>query len=230
MRVVIMGGTSGIGRAAAERLAGQGAEVIVTGRNPERLAEVKATVAAAEQVDGTDEEQVREFFERTGEIDHLVLAFSPGGGALGPVAEVGADAVRATFEGKLFAYLAIIRLAQGRVKGSITMLSAASARAANPGTAVLAAVNGAIERTVPPLAAELAPVRVNVVSPGLIDTPWWSFIPEDQRPAAFGQFTDALPVPRPGRPEEVAEAIAYLVNADYVTGTILPVDGGATIS
>ncbi|MEV5568869.1 SDR family oxidoreductase [Spirillospora sp. NPDC052269] len=230
MRVVIMGGTSGIGRAAAERLAEQGAEVIVTGRDPEKLAEIKATVSSAEQVDGTDETQVREFFERTGEFDHLVLAFSPGGIAMGPIAEVGADAVRQMFEGKLFAYLSVIRLAQGKVKGSITMLSAASARAANPGTAVLAAVNGAIERTVPPLAAELSPVRVNVVSPGLIDTPWWSFIPEDQRSATFGQFTGALPVPRAGRPEEVADAIAYLISSEYVTGTILPVDGGATIS
>ncbi|MFC5184821.1 SDR family oxidoreductase [Actinomadura harenae] len=230
MRVVVMGGTSGIGRAAAERLTAQGAEVIVTGRAPEKLAELKATVSAAEQVDGTDETQVREFFERTGEFDHLVLAFSPGADALGPVAEVGDDAVRRMFEGKLFAYLSAIRLSQGKVKGSITMLSAASARAANPGTAVLAAVNGAIERTVPPLAAELAPVRVNVVAPGLIDTPWWSFVPEDQRDETFGRFTGALPVPRPGRPEEVADAIAYLVTADYVTGTILPVDGGSTIS
>ncbi|MCP2340008.1 SDR family oxidoreductase [Actinomadura rupiterrae] len=230
MRVVIMGGTSGIGRAAAERLAGRGAEVIVTGRDPERLAELKAVVTAAEQVDCADETEVREFLERTGEIDHLVLAFSPGGIAMGPVAEVGADAVRAMFEGKLFAYLTVIRLAQGRVKGSITLLSAASARAANPGTAVLAAVNGAIERIVPPLAAELAPVRVNAVSPGLIDTPWWSFIPEEQRTGAFDQFTGALPVPRAGRAEEVADAIAYLVSAEYVTGTILPVDGGATIS
>ncbi|MEV4253515.1 SDR family oxidoreductase [Spirillospora sp. NPDC049652] len=230
MRVVIMGGTSGIGRAAAERLAARGAEVIVTGRDPERLAELKATVSAAEQVDGTDEAQVREFFERTGEFDHLVLAFSPGGLAVGPVAEVGADAVRRMFEGKLFAYLSVIRLAAGRVKGSITVLSAASARAANPGTAVLAAVNGAIERMVPPLAAELSPVRVNAVAPGLIDTPWWSFIAEDERSATFGRFTAALPVPRAGQADEVADAIAYLVSADYVTGTILPVDGGATIS
>ncbi|RFU43139.1 SDR family oxidoreductase [Actinomadura logoneensis] len=230
MRVVIMGGTSGIGRAAAELLAARGAEVIVTGRDPERLAELKATVSAAEQVDGTDEDQVREFFERTGEIDHLVLAFSPGAYALGPVAEVGADAVRRMFEGKLLAYLAVIRLATGRVKGSITVLSAASARAANPGTAVLAAVNGGIERMVPPLAAELSPVRVNAVAPGLIDTPWWSFVAEDERAATLGRFTDALPVPRPGKADEVAEAIAYLVTADYVTGTILPVDGGATIS
>lgn len=177
MRVVIMGGTSGIGLATAERLTGSGAEVIVTGRDPEKLAAVKDRVTAAEQVDGTSEEELSAFFRRTGEIDHLVLAFSTGSIGMGPLREADPAAIRAMFDGKLFGYLAAIRHA--RVTGSITLISAASARAALPGTVALAAVNGAIERIVPPLAAELAPVRVNAVSPGVIDTPWWSFLPDE---------------------------------------------------
>ncbi|GAA5035259.1 hypothetical protein GCM10023317_88300 [Actinopolymorpha pittospori] len=114
--------------------------------------------------------------------------------------------------------------------GSITLVSAASARAALPGTVTLAAVNGAVERIVPPLAAELAPVRVNAVSPGIIDTPWWSFLPEDQRQAQFAAAAQGLPANRIGRPDDVAQAIRYLVHATFVTGTILPVDGGATVS
>lgn len=228
MRVVIMGGTSGIGLATAERLTGSGAEVIVTGRDPEKLAAVKDRVTAAEQVDGTSEEELSAFFRRTGEIDHLVLAFSTGSIGMGPLREADPAAIRAMFDGKLFGYLAAIRHA--RVTGSITLISAASARAALPGTVALAAVNGAIERIVPPLAAELAPVRVNAVSPGVIDTPWWSFLPDDQRQDRFAAAAQAVPARRVGRPDDVARAVDYLVGATYVTGTILPVDGGFTVS
>jgi NAD(P)-dependent dehydrogenase (short-subunit alcohol dehydrogenase family) len=228
MRVVVMGGTSGIGLATAERLAADGAEVVVTGRDPEKLAAVKDRVAAAEQVDGAGEEELAAFFERTGEFDHLVLAFSPGPVGMGPLRETGLDAVRAAFDGKLFGYLAAMRHAH--VTGSITLISAASARAAMPGTVALAAVNGAIERIVPPLAAELTPVRVNAVSPGLIDTPWWSFLPEDQRQSQFDAAVQSIPARRIGRPDDVAQAVTYLIGATYVTGTVLPVDGGFTVS
>ena len=227
MRVIVMGGTSGIGLAAAELLTAAGAEVIVTGRDPEKLAAVKDRVAVAEQVDGTDEEQVAAFLERTGPVDHLVLAFSGGAGAFGPVREVGAAAVLEAFTGKVIGYLTALRYAQ--VTGSITLVSAASARAALPGTAVLAAANGAVERMVGPLAVELAPVRVNAVSPGVVDTPWWSFLPEEQRSAQFAAIADQLPTGRVGVAEDVAQAIAYLVGATQVTGTVLPVDGGATV-
>jgi NAD(P)-dependent dehydrogenase (short-subunit alcohol dehydrogenase family) len=226
MRVVIMGGTSGIGLAAAELLAARDAEVIVTGRDPEKFAAVKA--ATAERVDGTDEAAVAAFFERTGEFDHLVLAFSPGAVGLGPIGETKLADVRAAFDGKLFPYLAAIQHA--RVTGSITFVSAASARAALPGTTALAAVNGAIERIVSPLAAELSPVRVNAVAPGVVDTPWWSFLPDEPREAQFAEAAGGLAVKRVGTAEDVAEAIGYLVGASYVTGTILPVDGGFTVA
>ncbi|MFK0170483.1 SDR family oxidoreductase [Streptomyces sp. NPDC090306] len=228
MRVVIMGGTSGIGLAAAERLTAAGAEVVVTGRDPGRLAAVKDRVAGAEQVDGASEEDVTAFLGRTGAIDHLVLAFSPGAVGFGPLSDASPADIRAAFAGKLFPYLHAIQRAD--VTGSITMISAASARAALPGSAVLAAVNGAIERIVSPLAAELAPVRVNAVAPGAVDTPWWSFLPEEQRAAQFAAVAAELPVRRIGRPDDVADAIAYLIGADYVTGTVLPVDGGFTVA
>ncbi|MEU6198749.1 SDR family oxidoreductase [Streptomyces sp. NPDC047061] len=228
MRVVIMGGTSGIGLAAARRLADDGAEVIVTGRDPERLAAVKDVVTAAEQVDGTSEEAVAAFFDRTGPFDHLVLAFSPGAVGLGPIADVGLADVRAAFDGKLFPYLFAVQRAQ--VTGSITLISASTARSALAGTVTLAAVNGAIERMVSPLAAELAPVRVNAVSPGAVDTPWWDFLPREQRQAQFAAASDAVPAGRVGRAEDVAAAVRYLVDATYVTGSVLPVDGGFTVA
>jgi NAD(P)-dependent dehydrogenase (short-subunit alcohol dehydrogenase family) len=224
MRTVIMGGTSGIGLATAEGLAASGADVIVTGRDPEKLDAVKDRVSSAEQVDGTSDSDVAAFFDRIGSFDHLVLALSQGQIGLGPIREVSAADVRAAFDGKVFPYLFAIQCAP--VTGSITLISAASARAATPGTVALAAANGAIERMVPPLATELSPVRVNAVSPGVIDTPWWSFLPDEQRQAQFAAAADGVPVNRVGRPDDVADAIRYLIEATFVTGQVVPVDGG----
>ena len=227
MRVLIMGGTSGIGLATARQLAGDGAEVIVTGRDRERLAAVDDGISG-ERVDGTVPAEVEALFERLGEFEHLVLAFSQGANGFGPIRELDRDAIRDAFEGKVLPYLFAIQRAQ--VTESVTLVSASSARGAYPGTVALAAANGAIERAVSPLAAELAPVRVNAVAPGAIDTPWWSFLGEDQRQAQFAAIGDSLPAGRVGRPEEVADAISYLISAPYVTGSILPVDGGFTVA
>lgn len=227
MRAVVMGGTSGIGLAIAEKLAGDGAEVVVTGRDEGRLAAAKARGLDAEQVDGTATEEVAAFLERVGAVEHLVLAFSPGAVGVGPLAELTEQDLTTALT-KLTAYLMVVKHA--RVTGSITMISAASARAGIPGIAGLAAVNGAIERVVSPLAAELAPTRVNAVAPGVVETAWWSFLPEEQRRAQFAAAAGTLPIGRVGRPEDIAAAVAYLVTADYVTGTILSVDGGFTVA
>lgn len=228
MRAVIMGGTSGIGLATAERLTGDGIEATVTGRDPAKLADAERSFAGAVQVDGTDHDAVTAFFEQFGLFEHLVLAFSPGAVGVGPIREIGLDDFETAFTAKLFAYIDAIR--QARVTGSITMISAASARAALPGTVTLAAVNGAIERIVSPLAVELAPARVNAVAPGLVDTPWWSFLSEDQRQAQFDAAAGEVPAGRIATPADVADAIGYLVHASLVTGTILPVDGGFTVA
>jgi NAD(P)-dependent dehydrogenase (short-subunit alcohol dehydrogenase family) len=228
MRAVVMGGSAGIGLAVAEALTDSGVKVTVTGRDQAKLAALDGRVAAAERLDGTDREAVTAFFDRHGPFEHLVLAFSPGPVGLGPIREVSLGDVETAFAGKLFGYLHAIRQAQ--VTETITMISAASARAALPGTVALAAVNGAIERIVPPLAAELAPVRVNAVSPGVVDTAWWSFLPDDLRQAQFDAAAGSVPAGRIGTPADVAAAVSYLVGATLVTGSIMPVDGGFTVA
>lgn len=223
-----MGGTSGIGLGTAEKLTGAGVDVTVTGRDPRKLADIEGRFAATERLDSTDRDAVAAFFTRYGSFEHLVLAFSPGALGVGPIREIGMEDVQNAFSAKLFAYLYAIQQAQ--VVESITMISAASARAALPQTVTLAAVNGAIERIVSPLAAELAPVRVNAVSPGVVDTAWWSFLPEDQRRAQFESAAASVPAGRIGTAADVADAVSYLVHAGLVTGAILPVDGGLTVA
>jgi NAD(P)-dependent dehydrogenase (short-subunit alcohol dehydrogenase family) len=228
MQALIMGGTSGIGLATAELLTADGLDVTVTGRDAAKLERVRGLFEGAEQLDGTDRAAVSAFLERFGSFEHLVLAFSPGAIGLGPVKETSPDDFETAVTGKLFPYVHAIR--EARVTDSITMISAASARAAFPGTVALSAANGAIERIVSPLAAELAPVRVNAVSPGVVDTAWWSFLPDDQRQAQFAAAASSVPAGRIAAPADVAGSVCYLIGASLVTGTILPVDGGFTVA
>jgi NAD(P)-dependent dehydrogenase (short-subunit alcohol dehydrogenase family) len=117
-----------------------------------------------------------------------------------------------------------------RTDGSVTIVSAVSARAAYPGAAGLAAVNGALEAMVPALAVELAPLRVNAVSPGVIDTQWWDALPPGQRAGFFQAVAAASPAGRVGEPGDVAAAIVYLASAGFVTGTVLECSGGANLT
>jgi NAD(P)-dependent dehydrogenase (short-subunit alcohol dehydrogenase family) len=183
-------------------------------------------------LDATDPEAVASFFGDGETVDHLVLALSPGAVAIGPLVTLDEKDLHTAFDGKFFAHVRILQAAAPHLSrsASVTFISAASARSASPGTAGLAAANGAIEAMVPPLAAELAPIRVNAVSPGVIETPWWAGLPEDQRAALFEDYATGTPVGRIGQPGDVAEAILYLAANGFVTGTVLDVSGGLTLA
>ncbi|TGQ54588.1 SDR family oxidoreductase, partial [Mesorhizobium sp. M1C.F.Ca.ET.212.01.1.1] len=101
--------------------------------------------------------------------------------------------------------------------GSVTFISAVSAQIAAPGVAGIGAINGMLLTVAPILAVELKPLRVNVVAPGVIDTPWWDFLPDEQRRAVFAEYAGKTPVGRIGRAEDVAEAIAFLVSNGFMT-------------
>ncbi|MBP0717756.1 SDR family oxidoreductase [Burkholderia sola] len=229
-KVVVLGGSSGIGLAAVRRLAAAGHEVIATGRDADKLEAVRASTEGLLRVDafdGAQREQLDRFFASVGIIDHLVIALSGGDGA-GPFKDLDLASLRRGFEAKFWPH---VQAAQAvlpvlRTGGSITFVTAISARIANPGTSGLAAINAAIEAMVPVLARELAPTRVNAVSPGVVKTPWWNSVPDEARQAFFERHASELPVGRVGQPDDVAQAIAFLIGNGYTTGSVIECDGG----
>jgi NAD(P)-dependent dehydrogenase (short-subunit alcohol dehydrogenase family) len=234
MTCIIFGGSSGICESTAKKLTSNGLRVIIVGRDKNRLEKARDRIAAKVEiasVDATNRSAVDKFFRQVGSFEHLVLSLSGGKGA-GPFRTLNLDDIRSGMEGKFFAQISVAQCALNNLVsgGSITFISAGSARAALPGTIGLAAINGAIETIIPTLAKELAPIRVNAVSPGVIDTPWWDKMPKEARDSIFEQTSKTLPVRRVGRPEDVSQAIAFLIENTFVTGTIIEVDGGAHLS
>jgi NAD(P)-dependent dehydrogenase (short-subunit alcohol dehydrogenase family) len=229
-RVVVIGGTSGIGLETAKAASALGAEVTIAGRDEHRLRAALAALdhgASGLPVDASDREALARFFQQVKRLDHLVLAAGGAAGA-GPIASLDLGQLRAGFEAKLFPHLSAVQLALPRLSdsGSVTFIASASPNAPYAGVAGLSAINGALEAIVPGLAVELRPIRVNAVSPGVIDTPWWSGLPEEDRNAVFSQYGAAAPVGRIGAPEEIANAIVAVLSNGFITGTVLTIDGG----
>lgn len=232
-RVVILGGTSGIGLATASRLAEEGASVIIGSRTPEKVAQALATLpgsARGEVVDATSREQTLRFFKRIGPFDHLVLTLASNEGA-GEFRTLDFDMLHRVFEAKFWPQLIAAQTSLDflRKDGSLTIVSAVTGHTAYAGAVGFAAVNGALEATIPTLALELQPLRVNAVSPGGIDTPFWGELPAEMREALFAQAAAVTPVKRVGRAEDVAQVIVMLISNTFMTSTIIDCDGGARI-
>jgi NAD(P)-dependent dehydrogenase (short-subunit alcohol dehydrogenase family) len=230
VKVVIIGGTSGVGLATAQKFGQNGGNVIIAGRDPQKLNAALQLLGASYSgytVDATSEDQLKDLYIKIGRFDHLILSLSGAKGA-GLFTGLQFDDLRAGFEAKFWAQVKAAQKALPYLtpSGSITFVTAVSAQMANPGTSGLAAINGAIESMIPVLAVELAPLRVNGVSPGVVDTPWWNWLPPEQRQASFEQYSHASLVGRVGQPEDIAQAIHALATNGFITGQILAVDGG----
>ncbi len=227
----VWGGTSGIGLASAQAIARAGARVIVAGRSPQRLREALAALpsdAVGESVDAADAAAVAAAYAKHGTLDHLVVSIGASG-AIGPYGALTEDALRRTFEGKFWAYqrVTLAGLAHLSGTGSITWVTGAAARAAMPGMSALAAGNGALHAMIGPMARDLAPRRVNGVSPGFIDTPYWErALDADARRRTYDAMASAAPVGRVGVPDDIAHAVRMVIENSFITGAIVDVDGG----
>jgi NAD(P)-dependent dehydrogenase (short-subunit alcohol dehydrogenase family) len=228
-KVVVVGGSSGIGLATAELAQREGAEVIIASRNAERLkgvAEKLGVVGIAADV--TSDDSVKELFSNCGTVDHVVVTAAQL--RSGPFKTVSMEDVRGTMEGKFWGAWRVARCADIKPGGSLTLVSGFLSIRPRPNSAIVGAANGAIESLARSLALELAPVRVNAVSPGIIDTPIRAAMPEAARLDMLAKTAASLPVGRVGLGEDIAQQILAFMTIGFMTGSIVYLDGGALVT
>ncbi len=230
--VVILGGSSGIGLATAKAARAEGAQVTITGRSAQRLQTARADLGEAVRtvvLDVADETGTRTFFQELDHLDHLFITAGTlvKDSRLAPESAVLRPAMDTRFWGALYA------AKHGALKmngsGSITFMSGTAAQRPLDGASVASASCGAVEAFARALAVDLAPIRVNTIQPGFVDTPLLDEVLGPQRAEILAAAAARLPVRRIGRPEEVADAVLFLMKNGYVTGITLTIDGGGLL-
>lgn len=228
-KAIVFGGTSGIGLAASQQLAALGAEVVAISRNPDKATDLSGKISL-KQCDVLDRDAVAAILKECAPYDILISAATGGGRARGPFLEMDMDGFQASFA-KLWGYTNVVRFGSEHLteNGSIVLVSGSPARKTRPGQIAVGTVGGAVEAFVRGIARELVPRRINVVAPGMIDTPIVS-LQGDERAAFYDKVTANNLIPRAGTADEVAKAILFVVQNDFVTGTTVDVDGGWLLS
>src|SRR5919198_1348510 len=227
--VVVIGGSAGIGLETARRARAEGADVIVTGRNAERLEHAGRELGALSTAafDATDPASLERFFDGLPTpIDHVMLSGS--GPYYAPLREADLDEVRRDVERHLLLPAQIALLAVGRVRpgGSLVFIGGTGGRRAGVGLVMIGAVTAALPALVANLGVGLAPIPVNLVAPGLVDTPLSASLLGDQLDARRAQLRATLPIGRVVGPEDVAAVAVHLMANTALTGATYDVDGG----
>lgn len=233
-KIVVIGGSSGMGLATARAAAGDGAEVTIASSQRERVDAALATLPAGctgTALDVRDETAVAAFFGGHGPLDHVAFtagdAFTPR-----PLVDIAVGDARAGFDVRFWGAVAVIKHAAPRLRpgGSIGLTTGTAGQRPVPGAALAAAGAGAAEGLVRGLAVELAPIRVNAVRAGAFRTPLWDRVPAAQREALLARLAQGTLTKTVGEPEQIAAAHLYLMQNEYVTGTVQTVDGGLLLA
>jgi NAD(P)-dependent dehydrogenase (short-subunit alcohol dehydrogenase family) len=233
-RIVVLGGSSGIGLATAQAAAEEGASVVIVSSRKARVDEALKTLpntAEGHAVDLTDEAAVRGLFATLGAFDHLV--FTAGESLmLGTLSDTDVKAGRRFFDVRYWG--AVLAAKHGspniRAGGSIVFTSGLVGKRPHPGWALGSSITSAMEGLTRALAVELAPIRVNIVCPGLVKSPLWANMAPADREALYAQTAKSLLVGHVGEPEEIAQAYLYLMRQTFGTGETLVVDGGGALA
>lgn len=233
-RILVLGGSSGIGLAVAQQAVAQGARVIIASSNADRVKQAVATLdgnSEGHTLDLSKERDIQNFFQKIGDFDHLV--FTCGDTLqLNELAATDLTKARQAFELRYWAALAAVKYASPHIRkdGSIVLTTGVAGRRPHKGWTVAASVCGTIEALTRALAVELAPIRVNAVSPGVVRTKLWNNMPEQEREALYENVGNHLLVGRVGEAPEIARAYLFLMQEGYSTGRTIVVDGGALLT
>jgi NAD(P)-dependent dehydrogenase (short-subunit alcohol dehydrogenase family) len=230
-QVLVIGGSSGIGLATAVAAGEVGASVTIASRSKLKLDAALGNIrgtSRAVALDTRDQSALERFFMSEGAWDHIVVsaAQTPSG----PVRTLSFSDAHAAMESKFWGAYGVSRAAKIKDGGSLTFISGFLSVRPSADAVLQGAINAALEALARGLALELAPVRVNAVSPGLIATPLWSGMREEKREAMFAGAAASLPVRRFGRPEDIANAVLFLATTPFATGSTVRVDGGGAIA
>jgi len=232
-RVVIVGGSSGIGLAVAEQAASHGANVVIVSSNAERVQEAIKSIggkAQGQEVDVSDEGAVESFFKKLGVFDHLV--FTAGDSLqLHELANTDLKQARRAFELRYWSALATVKYGSQQIRkgGSIVLTTGVAGRRPQSGWVIAASVCGTIEALTRALALELAPIRVNAVSPGVVRTNLWQNMSSSEREQLYESVGKRLPVGRVGEAHDIAQAYLFLMKEGFGTGQTVVVDGGTVL-
>jgi len=232
-RVVIVGGSSGIGLAVAQEAASQGADVVIVSSSAERVQEAIKSIGGAargQAVDVSDEKAVESFFTNLGGFDHLV--FTAGDSLqLNELAKTDLKQARHAFELRYWSALAAVKYGSPHIRkgGSIVLTTGIAGQRPRSGWVIAASVCGTIEALTRALAVELAPIRVNAVSPGVVRTNLWQTMNVSERERLFESVGNSLPVGRVGEAADIAQAYLFLMEEGFATGQTVVVDGGTVL-
>ncbi len=231
--VVVIGGTAGIGLATAVAASELGANVWAAGRSQahiDKATEVSNGKFQVRQADTHDAEALDKVFREMGTIDHLVSAAVGGERTLKPFLEQTQEQFQAAYD-KLWGYCNVVRVGAPYLEddGAITLVSGSPARKIKPGQSPLSCVGASVENLVRCLAVEMAPIRVNVVSPGTVATAMFDHFGAEKEEKMKGMTASHL-IKRAGTSEEVARGLIFVMQNGFVTGTTVDVDGGRILS
>ncbi len=227
--VVLIGGSAGIGLETARRARAEGADVILTGRNREHLEQAAADVGARSTAafDATDPAALEQFFDGLPDpIDHILV--TAGGPTYGPLLEMSSDQVRDALSDHVVLGLEVARHAHGKMRpgGTLVLMGGTGGRRIVRGLGIAAAATAAIPPFAAALALELAPVRVNLIAAGFVDTPLSASLLGDQLDARRNELRTTLPIGRVVGPEDVAALAVHIMINTALTGATFDIDGG----
>ncbi len=229
-QVLVVGGSSGIGLGIAQVAMEAGAVVAIASRSKEKLEAAKSSLGgkiSTHVLDAGDDAAVAAFFADGKVWDHVVT--SAGQGGRGALPQIEMAAAYAAMNAKFWPYFRIARAAKIASDGTLTFISGSLGTKAAPTSALVSAVNGAVESLARGLALDLAPTRVNVISPGIVVTPLWNQFDEQRRKELFASAAQRLPARRVGQPADIGHAVVFCMTNPFTTGQIIQVDGGSAI-